>query len=218
MRSINGVIFDMDGIIFDTETISFDSWKHVCSEVGYELDKEFYCTLIGRNVKGIGKLMIEKFGEDFPIESLYEKKVDRQMKIIEKEGVPLKKGIHELLDYLRINNYKIAVATSTSRNRAEHLLKLGGILPKVDYVICGDEVVNSKPDPEIFLKAAEKLGVVPEECVVLEDSGAGIEAAYSAGMRGINIPDMKVPDENIKSKSYKICDSLLDVIDLLQSI
>ena len=162
--------------------------------------------------------MIEKFGEDFPLESLYEKKIKHQMNAIEKDGIPLKRGIHELLDYLKKNGYKVAVATSTSRDRAEHLLKLGGVLEKADYVICGDEVVNSKPDPEIFLKAAEKLGVEPKECMVLEDSGAGIEAAYSAGMLGVNIPDMKEPDENMKSKSYRICESLLDVIDILENV
>lgn len=218
MSRVNGVIFDMDGLIFDTERLSFNAWKDVCAEVGYEIDMSFYCTLIGRNLKGFGKLMIEKFGEDFPLESLYEKKIKYQMNAIEKDGIPLKKGIHELLDYLKENGYKIAVATSTSRDRAEYLLKLGGVLEKADYVICGDEVVNSKPDPEIFLKAAEKLRVDPKECMVLEDSGAGIEAAYSAGMLGVNIPDMKSPDENMKSKSYKICESLLDVIDILENV
>ena len=218
MRRVNGVIFDMDGLIFDTERLSFNAWRDICAEIGYEMDRAFYCTLIGRNLKGFGKLMIEKFGEDFPLESLYEKKIKHQMKAIEKDGIPLKRGLHELLNYLKENGYKVAVATSTSRDRAEYLLKLGGVLEKADYVICGDEVVNSKPDPEIFLKAAEKLGVEPKECMVLEDSGAGIEAAYSAGMLGVNIPDMKEPDENMKSKSYRICESLLDVIDILENV
>ena len=78
--------------------------------------------------------MIEKFGEDFPLESLYEKKIKHQMKAIEKDGIPLKRGIHELLNYLKENGYKVAVATSTSRDRAEYLLKLGGVLEKADYV------------------------------------------------------------------------------------
>lgn len=217
MRKVNGVIFDMDGIIFDTERISFDAWKKVCAEVGYEMEEEFYCNLIGRNFKGFSKIMMEKFGDEFPLESLYEKKIELQLEAIDKDGLPLKKGIHELLDYLKDNGYKVAVATSTTRNRAEEMLRIGGVLSKADYVICGDEVVNSKPDPEIFLKAAKKLGVEPKECIVLEDSGAGIEAAYSAGMLGINVPDMKKPDENMISKSYRICDSLLDVIDVLEN-
>lgn len=217
MRKVNGVIFDMDGIIFDTERISFRAWKKVCAEVGYEMEEEFYCNLIGRNFKGFSKIMMEKFGDEFPLESLYEKKIELQLEAIDKDGLPLKKGIHELLDYLKENGYKVAVATSTTRNRAEEMLKIGGVLSKADYVICGDEVVNSKPDPEIFLKAAKKLGVDPKECIVLEDSGAGIEAAYSAGMLGINVPDMKKPDENMISKSYRICDSLLDVIDVLEN-
>lgn len=91
MRRVNGVIFDMDGLIFDTERLSFNAWRDICAEIGYEMDRNFYCTLIGRNLKGFGKLMIEKFGEDFPLESLYEKKIKHQMNAIEKDGIPLKK-------------------------------------------------------------------------------------------------------------------------------
>jgi beta-phosphoglucomutase-like phosphatase (HAD superfamily) len=83
-------------------------------------------------------------------------------------------------------------------------------------MVFGDEVANSKPNPEIFLKAAGKLGVPPEKCIVLEDSHAGIEAAFSAGMKGINIPDLKMPDERIKRLAYKIMPSLLDVRDYLK--
>jgi HAD superfamily hydrolase (TIGR01509 family) len=138
------------------------------------------------------------------------------LKVINDNGVPVKPGIYELLDYLVEKKYKLALATSTSREKATNLLERAGIKDKFNVMIFGDEVVNSKPDPEIFLKASEKLGVNPEKCIVLEDSPAGIEAAYRAGMKGINIPDLKMPDEQIKKHAYKILDSLLDVRDYLR--
>ena len=81
----------------------------------------------------------------------------------------------------------------------------------VDCVICGDEVNKSKPNPEIFLKAAEKLGLKPEECIVIEDSKSGVEAAYKGGFRCIMVPDYKKPDEEMKEMIFKVMDSFEDV-------
>lgn len=214
---VDGVIFDMDGLILDTEKVSHKCFTDVTKKYGYEMDKDFYCTLIGRNLKGIRELFEQKYGKDFPFDKIYEEKIDIMMDFIDKNGVELKKGVLELLEYLAVKNYKIALATSTKRERATILLDKVGIREKFMASVCGDEVINSKPDPEIFLKAAEKLGVKPENCIVLEDSGAGIEAAYNAGMIPINVPDMKVPDEEMKERAFKICDSLLDVIELLEN-
>ena len=122
-----------------------------------------------------------------------------------------------MLEYLKENKYKIAVATSTKRERAEKLLTMVKIKDFFEEIICGDEVKNSKPDPEIFLKAAKKLGSQPSHCIVLEDSAAGIEAAYNAGMKGINIPDMKIPDDEIIKKAFRIEQSLLDVLEYFKS-
>lgn len=109
------------------------------------------------------------------------------------------------------SNIKKAVATSTSRKRALNLLKLASIYSSFDYVLCGDEIEKSKPDPEIFLKVSEKLGCSPQKCLVIEDSEAGIEAACKAGMFPIMIPDMKEPNDLTQTLIFKKMDSLLDV-------
>lgn len=217
MRNIEAVIFDMDGLIFDTERISYKAWKTVCEKEGYEIEEDFYTSLIGRNFKGFSVIMREHYGKEMPLERIYEEKIKLMTDEIDTHGVPLKRGVHELLDYLNRENYKVAIATSTVRERASKMLNSVGVLDKADYLICGDDVTNSKPDPEIFLKAAENLGVKPEKCIVLEDSGTGIEAAFNAGMKGINIPDMKMPDEDMKKKAFKIFDNLLDVKDYLEN-
>ena len=218
MKNIKAVIFDMDGVLIDTEKISFNSFKKVLSGYNYEMSEAFYLTMIGRNVKSIKELMINEYGEEFPFEEVYEKKVKIAVDTINRDGVIVKPGVHEIIDYLRDNNFKIAVATSTRRERAHYLLEQIGIKDKVNYIICGDQVENSKPDPEIFLKAAKGINIPPENCIVIEDSDAGILAASKAGMMGINVPDMKMPDENMKKLAFKICSNLLEVKTYIESI
>ena len=218
MKNIKAVIFDMDGILIDTERISFNAFKEVLKGYNYEMSEEFYLTMIGRNVKSIKEVMLSEYGSSFPFDEIYEKKVKIAVETIDRDGVIIKPGVHELVDYLKDNNYRIAVATSTRKERAHYLLEQIGIKDKVDYIICGDQVVNSKPDPEIFLKAAKGIGIEPQNCMVIEDSDAGILAASRAGLPGINVPDMKKPDENMKKLAFKICSSLLDVKTYMESI
>ena len=216
MKNIKAIIFDMDGVLIDTERISFNSFKKVFKEYNYRIDEMFYLEIIGHNVKSIKEIMINKYGNDFPFDEIYEKKVKISIDTIKRDGLIVKKGVKELVEYLKVNNYKIAVATSTRKQRAYEHLKEIEVLDKTDYVICGDQVMNSKPDPEIFLKAAEGLGVLPQECIVIEDSEAGIIAAYNAGIKSINVPDMIKPNDTIKRLSYKICNDLIEVKKLLE--
>lgn len=218
MNKIEAVIFDMDGVLIDTERISFESFKEVFKDYDYDINEEFYVTMIGRNAQGLEIYMKEKYGKDFPFQDIYEKKVKLSRSIIDRDGVIIKPGVHELIDYLRENNFKIAVATSTRRERAIKSLEEIEIKDKVDYIICGDQVKNSKPDPEIFIKAAEGLNIAPENCIVIEDSEAGIRAACNSNIRAINVPDMRKPDNIIRELSFKICDNLMDVKRYLKSI
>lgn len=211
MKKIETVIFDMDGVLIDTERVSFESYRKVLKEYNYDISHEFYLTLLGRNVPSIKSIFAEAYGSDFPFDEIYPKKSKLATEIVDKNGVIIKKGVHELIDYLKDNNYKIAVATSTRKERAHKLLSDIDVIDKVDFIICGDQVENSKPDPEIFLKAAKGLRVEPEACAVIEDSEAGILAANAANMKGFNVPDMKMPDDNMKRLAFKICDNLIEV-------
>lgn len=217
MDKIEGVIFDMDGTLFDTERLSFGFWKKAFKKYGYVMNKEIYVSLMGRKRKDSRQILLKKYGEDLPIDKIYEEKDNEMLKYIYENGVPVKIGVYELLEFLSRQRYKVALATSTSRTRALDLLENAGIKDKFCVIVCGDDVINSKPAPEIFLTAAEKLEADPKRCIVLEDSPVGIEAAYNGGMMGINIPDLKEPDEKIKKYSYKICRSLLEVRDYLEN-
>ena len=106
MKNIDAVIFDMDGVLIDTERISFNAFKEVLSGYNYEMSEAFYLTMIGRNVKSIKELMLEEYGNDFPFEEVYKKKVKIAIDTIDRDGVIVKPGVHEIVDYLKNNNYK----------------------------------------------------------------------------------------------------------------
>lgn len=216
MKKVDAIIFDMDGVLIDSERISFECFQEVFKEYNYKIDKNFYVKFIGRTVDGIKAVMQEEYGEDFPFDEIYKKKSKLALEFTNKNGVKIKPGVHELLDYLNKENYKIAVATSTRRERVLQLLEEAKIKEKVNFIICGDQVENSKPNPEIFLKAAKGLNVNPEECIVVEDSDAGIIAAHAAKMIGIHVPDMKLLEADTKKLAYKICDNLLEVKEYLE--
>lgn len=198
MTKIKGVLFDMDGVIFDTEKAYLDTWTKVFKSYGYDLKRETYISIMGTGRDNAVKTFKEAFGHNIPMEDMYRDK-DRILKeIIESGRVPLKQGVVEILTYLRENNVKTALATSARMWRAETQLNMAGIKDMFDKITCGDEIKNLKPNPDIFLKSAEKLGLNPDECIVIEDSPSGIQAAFNAGMYGIHVEDLKEADETIK--------------------
>ena len=200
------VIFDMDGVIFDTEKVYLDIWIEVFEKYGYKMTKELYVNVMGTGRKNVIKTFLENFGDDLPIEKMYEEKDNQLFYIIENQGIPLKKGVKELFSMLKEKNYKIALATSAKRERVEKQIKDKWLKESFDAIVCGDDVEKGKPSPDIFLKAAKEIDVEPENCFVVEDSPAGIKAAFSGGMKGIHVEDLKVADEDILKycqKSFK---------------
>lgn len=127
----------------------------------------------------------------------------------------MKAGVEELLKYLKETGYKIAIASSTRSALVKEQIEDAGLMKYFDVIVGGDQVKKSKPEPDIFLKAAELLVVKPENAYVIEDSYNGIRAAKSAHMRPIMVPDMVQPDEEMQDKAWKICDSLKDIITLI---
>ena len=200
------VIFDMDGVIFDTERVYLEIWQSVFEKYGYKMTKELYITVMGTGRKNVIKTFLENFGDDLPIEKMYEEKDNQLFYIIENQGIPLKEGVKELFSMLKEKNYKIALATSAKRERVEKQIKDKWLKESFDAIVCGDDVEKGKPSPDIFLKAAKEIDVEAKDCSVVEDSPAGIKAAFSGGMKGIHVEDLKVADEDILKycqKSFK---------------
>lgn len=209
------VIFDMDGLMIDSERVTFEEYCLKLKQLNYDFNETIYRRCLGKNKQGVYQVFIDHYGEEFPIDDIWDEvhvSLDNRLQ----QEVPLKKGIIELLTFLKENGYKTIVATSSSRNRADMILKTANLHHYFDDTICGDEVTCGKPDPEIFLTACKKLGVEPNEALVLEDSEAGITAAHAGNIDVICVPDMKYPEEEFALKTIKIADSLLDVIHHLK--
>ena len=139
------------------------------------------------------------------------KEKDNNLAIELEKCIPVKDGAYELLRHLKKKNYKLALATSASKERMEKQLKKADFTNLFDEVVCRDEVKETKPNPEIFLKAAEKLGIEPKECIVIEDSLAGVKAAYKGNMVPIHVVDLKEADKEINQYCYKSFNDLVEI-------
>lgn len=216
MNNIKAVIFDMDGVLFDTERVYLESWIKVFKEYGYTMTKEMYIPLMGTGRKNVKEVFKKTFGDNIPIEEMYVKKDELLFKAIDNNEVPLKLGAIDILCYLKEEGYKIALATSAKRDRVTKQIQANNMNNMFNAIVCGDDVVNSKPDPEIFLKAAKKLDVNPENCVVIEDSLAGIKGANKGGMKGFHVEDLKKADDEIKTLSTKTFKNLVEIKEYLR--
>lgn len=215
---IKAIIFDMDGLMIDSEKVTFECYQERLKDMNLTMDEEFYKTLLGKPIKGIYQRFYDVYGNDFPIENVIQDVHQLMAERFETEGVPVKKGLVELLHYLKDNNYKTIVATSSNRDRVDKILAQAKITEFFDDSICGDEVTKGKPNPEVFLKSCQKLGVNVDEAIVLEDSEAGIQASYDANIKVICIPDMKYPEKQYEEKTFKILKDLTEVTAYLKSL
>ena len=215
---IKGIIFDMDGLMFDTERLGYNYMMKITSLNGYVMPESVLNKTIGVNKKTAIRIFKKYLGNDFPVEKLLKEKRKIVNDNLDKNGVPIKEGLLELLQYLEENNIKKAVATSSYRVVAEKVLKLAGVYEYFDVIVCGDEIKNSKPEPDIFLKAQVNLEMLKKNILILEDSPMGILAAYRAGIKSVMIPDILSSDERTKSMYFKECKSLKEIIGILDSL
>jgi thiamine pyrophosphokinase len=210
-EKMEAVVFDMDGVIFDSENLVIQCWQ-VVAEKYHIPDIEKAChECLGINAALTRELMKKRYGEDFPYDA-YKKEMSALFHEQAAGGrLPQKPGIQTLLQYLKEQGVKIAVASSTRREVVERELAEGGLLQYFDSVICGDMVSKSKPEPDIFLKACESLTVSPSKAFAIEDSYNGIRAAYRAGMKAIMVPDLAEPTEEMQKLTLEILPSLYEV-------
>jgi len=215
MMSIKGVIFDMDGLMIDTERLLIKYWCQACIEFGYDATPEMIYPMRSLCSKYSIPKFKETFGQDFDVSKVRARRMELMNEYISKYGIEKKKGLDELLDFLKSNNIKRAVATATDYPRTEMYLKSIGVFDKFDNIVCATMVKVGKPEPYVYLQACEEIGLSPSECIALEDSPNGILSAHRAGLKPIMIPDLTQPDDDTKKLLFDCAESLDKVIDII---
>lgn len=205
------VIFDMDGVIFDSEKCIIDCWKVIAEKYNIPNIEPVLYRCLGVTYEEAKRIFLEHYGENFPYDEWKKERSDLYHERYDNGRLPLKPGIKELLDYLKENGYKIGVASSTREAIVSKQLIDAGLRNYFDDITCGDILERSKPEPDIYLMACEKLGVKPEETIAIEDSFNGIRSAYRAGMFPIMVPDLVEPDEEMEAIAGKILGNLNEV-------
>lgn len=210
------IVFDMDGVLFDTEFVCLEGWVAVAEKNHLPGMREVFPKCIGLNNNDCQAVLREAYGEDFDYGEFRRQASEEFWGYIERKGLPEKPGVHELLEWLAASDYQVALASSTKQTSIDNCLKRAGIYEYFEVIISGDMVEHSKPEPDIYRLACEKLGVEPGEAYAIEDSFNGIRSAYAAGMKPIMVPDMLPPDEEMRKKSVEIFADLGEVLRFLK--
>ena len=215
---LKAVIFDVDGTLLNTERIYMRAWQEAGKKVGYDIPYEVLLKTraISRNLAD--RIFKDAMGEDFHYMDLHADRVVIAEKLIAETQDLLMPGVIETLNWLKEQGIAMAVASSTVLEKTVSHLEHAGLLCYFDAVVGGDMVDNGKPAPDIFLKAAQMLGVTAEECAVVEDSPAGIQAAWSARMIPVLIPDCVPENPETKAMSAVVLKSMEQLVPFLAQL
>ena len=213
---IRAVIFDMDGLMYDTEPMAEKCWRSAARHSRLTMTPQTLSALRSRNSADREAYLKSIFGDRIDYKRLERVMYKELHSQFGERGLPLKPGLWELLVYLKRNGYKLAAQTTGAADAARWYLDISGCTEFFDVVVTDRAIQHGKPEPDIYRKAAELLEVAPEECLVLEDSPAGIIGAHRAGCKSLMIPDMDPPTRGVSALSLGVVDDLEQVITFLR--
>ena len=215
-KEVKAVIFDFDGLMVDSERVSERAWDKISKEYGIQIDTRYYSRTRGMNNDGAREVFREMFGNELSYDEIKARKNEYFEADIEKNGLDKKKGLDELLKYIGDNDISKAIASGSSADYVRKCSKIAMISSDFDIIIGGDMITKCKPDPEVFEMAAGRLKVMPSECLVLEDSINGAEAAIRGGFQIVIVPDSVRPPDELAERVNGISDDLSEVIGYIR--
>jgi beta-phosphoglucomutase family hydrolase len=212
---IKAVIFDMDGVIVNSEPAHVEAEKHILLKYGVKITTEELRDYTGTTAEFEFNDLIRKYKLNTTAETLFNEKEEILFRLLEEKTEPTE-GVIYLIKNLKQHGFKLGIATSGHRKLAHYYLKKLGIETFFDTVVCAEDITHSKPDPGIFMKAAQRLGVEPKECIVIEDARVGIEAARKAGMKSIGYSNPNSGNQDLSKADWVVSDfTKLDLQGLL---
>ena len=213
---MKAVIVDMDGVLFGTEAVCMQAWMDVAKKWGLPDMEEVFPQCIGLNANDSRQIVFQAYGEHFDYPLFRKHAAAWFQAYVEKNGLPVKPGVREILEWLKESDYAVGLASSTREKDVRSHLADTGLLDYFSVITTGDMVEHSKPRPDIYLLACERLGVEPGETYAIEDSPNGIRSAHRAGMCPIMVPDMIAPDEEMRRLSCVILEDLTQALAFLR--
>ena len=217
-NTIRGVLFDMDGLVLDTEKLYSRFWIEACHFYGFPMTYEQSLGMRALNAQRGEAQLKQYFGPNVEYLAVRNKRIELMEIFIDENGVDIKPGIFELLDYLDSRGIPAAITSSSPIPRIRKYLSKHGLDTRFTALCSGRDVPRGKPEPDIYLHGAATLGLRPEECMALEDAPAGIQSATGAGCLTVMIPDQDQPDAETKALLFAKADTLADIIPLLESL
>lgn len=210
-----GVLFDLDGVVIDSESLYTRFWMEAAGDLGFPMTREQALQMRSLN-PGLAKSKIESFfGKEADYAAIRAHRIELMNAHIEAHGVDEKPGIRALLALLKEKNIPCAITSSTAIPVIRQHLGRLGLLEGFTALCSGKDVPRGKPAPDIYLAGAAALGLKPENCLAIEDSPTGVEAAWRAGCKTVIVPDQDRPDEVTLSRCFARADSLFDVMELV---
>ncbi|MCD8205748.1 MAG: HAD family phosphatase [Clostridia bacterium] len=215
-----GVIFDLDGVVFDSEAVWKNAFYEAGEKFGLDFTEEFRQSLSGKDENLVREEMKAMCGVTADVDAYRDYMIGIVSSEFKTRGAPVKDGFKEMVAYLKVRGDKLGLATSNSKERALTLFEKAELDPEkiFDAMVFGEDVLVSKPEPDIFLLAAKKMGVMPGDCFVLEDSPNGITAAMRGGFKPVMVVDLITPTKKERETCLFVADNLIGALGFLKSV
>jgi HAD superfamily hydrolase (TIGR01509 family) len=216
-EDVKGIIFDLDGVLFDSEYYQWQGWAEPLKGFGVELTKEMYFKYAGKSWRPIGEEMIKDFNLNISVEELWEKKKKLLEKWFNEKAMPIMPYAREAVEYFSSNpNLKVGLCSGGDKEEIITKLEKNNFVKYFAAITAGSDVIKSKPEPDIYLLAAERLGLKPEECLAFEDTQYGLQAAKAAGVYCFAVPN-EYSEKQDFSKADKVISSLKEAIEFFNN-
>jgi HAD superfamily hydrolase (TIGR01509 family) len=216
---IKGCLFDMDGVLLDTERLGMALLPQIAARHGYDISPSLFLSTLGMDDALTKRFLEDALGSEYPSELITGEYLDAFLCHARAGTLPRKEGLTQCLEGLKARGIRLALATSTERSVVEVYFRgVPELCGAFDAVVCGSEAARSKPEPDIYLLAAEKLGLDPGECIGVEDSRNGLKSLTAAGIRSVMIPDLLPYDESFQEIVTWVLPSLAGLCPLVDRL